>query len=103
MAMMQISIVPLGLQKTGVSDFIASALIPLKEEGIKFVVHDMGTTLYGETATLFRLAQQIHEHSFKNGAVRVLTNIALDDRRDKTVLANEKKDTVLNNLNSVKP
>ena len=98
MALMQISIVPLGTGETSLSATIAGAVALLREHKVDHVVTDMGTIVYGEVEELFRVATKIHQHPFNQGARRVLTHITIDDRRDKTVHKNDKMEAVLRKL-----
>ena len=60
-----------------------------------FVLNDMGTVIYGNTGELLQLAAEIHEHPFSRGAQRVVTQIVLDDRRDKKRGIGAKRQAVL--------
>lgn len=85
MAIMEISIVPIGTGTTSVSKYVANALKVLKDkEGIKYQLTAMGTIVEAESLdTLLNLAKEMHQSAFDSGAVRVLTNIKIDDRTDK--------------------
>jgi len=54
----------------------------------------MGTLLHGQLATLLQVAAALHELPFQKGVQRVLTHIAIDDRRDKEVFLSDKKKSV---------
>jgi uncharacterized protein (TIGR00106 family) len=81
MAMIDISVVPVGTGKPSVSEYVAGALkILQKEPGIKYELTAMNTIIEGELDTL---AQKMHRSAFDAGAKRVVTTIRIDERWDK--------------------
>jgi uncharacterized protein (TIGR00106 family) len=90
MAIMEISIVPLGLADASVGDFVAQVIKYLQAEGIPHELTDMGTLIHGHAARLLKVAQVLHELPFERGVNRVVTHITLDDRRDKDVHLGDK-------------
>lgn len=99
MALLQITVIPLGTGNISVGEYVASIMDFLGREGVSCVLHDMGTTLEGKAADLFALAARIHELPFENGVKRVVTQIVIDDRRDKDVSLGDKEASVLARLN----
>ena len=91
---MEISVVPLGLGHPSVGDYIAAVVKYLENEKIPHELTDMGTLVHGAPATLLRVAQALHELPFQQGVKRVMTHIAIDDRRDKEVFLGDKKKSV---------
>ncbi|MDH3393720.1 MAG: thiamine-binding protein, partial [Desulfobulbaceae bacterium] len=65
---------------------------------VSFQLNDMGTLIEGEAAELLALAAKLHEVPFSKGAQRVVTQIVLDDRRDKTVHIGDKRAAVQRRL-----
>ena len=94
MAIMEISVVPLGMGKPSVGDYIAAVVTYLENEKIPHELTDMGTMVHGQAATLLQVAAALHELPFKKGVQRVMTHIAIDDRRDKEVFLGDKKKSV---------
>jgi uncharacterized protein (TIGR00106 family) len=94
MAIMEISVVPLGLGDTSVGDFVAEVIRYLQAEGIPYELTDMGTLIHGHAARLLKVAQVLHELPFDREAHRVVTHITLDDRRDKEVHLGDKVKSV---------
>lgn len=94
MAIMEISVVPLGLGKPSVGDYIAEVVKYLESENIPHELTDMGTLVHGTPAALLRVATALHELPFKKGVQRVMTHIAIDDRRDKEVFLGDKQKSV---------
>ncbi len=94
MALMQITIVPVGTGSTSVGNHVAGVQEMLRDRGCIYELADMGTVVYGTPAELLRLAVDIHEYPFSCGAQRVVTNIMLDDRRDKKQAIGDKRRAV---------
>jgi len=95
MALMQITIIPLGTETPSVGSYVADIQQLLAARGADFLLNDMGTVIHGEAGELLELAAEIHEHPFERGAERVVTQIVLDDRRDKERGLGAKKEAVL--------
>ena len=84
MAMIDISVVPVGTGKPSVSEYVAGAVrILQKEPGIKYELTAMSTLIEGDLEKLLSLAQRMHRSAFDAGAKRVVTTIRIDERRDK--------------------
>jgi uncharacterized protein (TIGR00106 family) len=84
MAIIDISIVPVGTGKASVSEFVAGAVRILKNEpGLKYELTAMNTIIEGDLEKLLSLAQRMHRSAFDAGAKRVVTTLRIDERRDK--------------------
>ena len=84
MAIIDISVVPVGTGKTSVSEYVAGAVKLLKEEpGIRYELTAMNTIIEGDLGKLLDLARRMHNSAFDAGAKRVVTTIRIDERRDK--------------------
>ena len=94
MALMQITIIPLGTGSTSVGEYVAGVQQLLAKRNFEYELGDMGTLIHGSPADLLRLAAEIHECPFQEGAQRVVTHITLDDRRDVERGIGEKKAAV---------
>ena len=95
MAIAEISIVPIGTQSTSVSSYVAACLKVLEGSGLTHEVHGMGTIIEGDLKALFETILKMHEVPFEAGALRVVTTIKIDDRRDKKTSAKGKVKAVL--------
>jgi uncharacterized protein (TIGR00106 family) len=94
MAIMEISVTPLGLGHPSLGDYIAEVLKYLRQENIPHRLSDMGTLVQGEAAQLLQVARALHELPFARGVQRVVTHITIDDRRDKEVSLGDKTRSV---------
>ena len=90
MAIVEVSIVPLGLSTTSLSEQVALVLQPLKESGLRHTLTAMGTIIEGDLEEVMRCLLRMHEVPFEKGAGRVYTIIKIDDRRDKTATMESK-------------
>jgi uncharacterized protein (TIGR00106 family) len=95
MAVFEVTITPLGTGNAGVSSFVAGCLQILKASGLKYQLTPMGTIIEGEMDEVFGFIRKMHESPFAAGAVRVVTLLRIDDRRDK------KEHTMASKLQSV--
>jgi len=85
MAIVEVSIVPVGTGSTSVSRFVAGAVRVLQRETeVKYELTGMGTIIEGELEKSLAVVAKMHESAFQAGAMRVVTSIKIDDRRDKT-------------------
>lgn len=80
----EVSVVPLGTKETALGDYVARAVDELKKEtDLKFEVTPMCTCIEGEMEHVMDAIKKMHEAAFQAGAMRVMTEIKIDDRRDK--------------------
>ncbi len=102
MAILELSIVPIGTQSTSLSSYVADCIKVLKNKGLRYELTSMGTNIEGNLKDLIKIAMEMHEVPFKQGAQRVLTTIKIDDRRDKKGTIQGKKKAVEGKLKSKK-
>ena len=98
MAIMEISVVPVGTESPSVSPFVAECVRIVDQLGLQYEVTSMGTEVEGDVEELLKLAAQMHRAPFAKGAQRVVTTIKLDERRDKELKIRGKKQSVLKRL-----
>jgi len=98
MAIVEISVTPLGIGKMGVSEYVAGCLEIVQKSGLSYQLTSMGTIIEGDAKVLFPLLQKMHEAPFNKGVERVSTLIKIDDRRDRPHSMQGKVDAVLSKL-----
>jgi uncharacterized protein (TIGR00106 family) len=98
MAIMEVSVVPLGTQSPSVGEYVTRAVKVLKEAGAKYTVTPMSTIMEGELDDLFHLAKMMHLATFGGEAKRVVTTLKIDHRRDQKLTMNEKVEKVKRGL-----
>ena len=91
----EVSIIPVGTGDTGVSHYIASCLEVLEgRKDLTYRLTPMGTVIEGPLGKLLEAIRQMHEAPFSKGALRVVTHLKIDDRRDKAATMNGKVESV---------
>ncbi len=98
MAIVEVSIVPVGTKGASVSKYVARALKVLKRSGLDYELTPMGTIIHGELEEVFNVVRDMHENCFFDGVMRVLTFLKIDDRRDRNVQPRDKVDSVMEQL-----
>lgn len=93
MALLQLTMIPMG-QGVSVGEYVAEIQNRLQNEKATFHLGDMGTLIEGDITELLKIIGIIYETPFELGAVRVVTNIIIDDRRDKEIHIGEKIQSV---------
>ena len=84
MAILEVSVVPLGTGTPSVSEYVARAVRVLEnEQDIKYELTAMGTIIEGDLERLLDLVGKMHRSAFDAGAMRVVTTVKIDERRDK--------------------
>jgi uncharacterized protein (TIGR00106 family) len=84
MAIIDISIVPVGTATPSVSQYVAGAVRILQSEpDIKYELTAMNTIIEGDLEHILALAGRMHQSAFDAGVMRVVTTIRIDERRDK--------------------
>ncbi len=95
MAIVEVSVVPLGTQSPSVSMHVARAVKVLQQESnIKFESTPMGTIIEGDLDTILSTIRKMHESAFNDEIMRVVTTIKIDDRRDKSLTMDGKLDSL---------
>ena len=83
MAVVFVSITPLGTGTPSVSRYVAGVEKILRGTGLVNQITAMGTIIEGDLDEILKVVRRMHEHPFTQGAARVSTLIKIDDRRDK--------------------
>ena len=96
MAIVEVSVVPLGLSTASLSTYVAAVLEPLKSSGLKYTLTAMGTIIEGEIGEVMQCVLKMHAIPFGEGVQRVYTTVKIDDRRDKAITIESKVRSVLN-------
>jgi len=94
MAVAEISVVPVGTAGASISSYVVGAVEIVRASGLKYELSSMGTNVEGDVQAILDLAKRVHEACFAQGAVRVLTTLKIDDRRDKPLSIDGKKTAV---------
>ncbi len=99
MAIVQVSIVPLGTKTTSLSKYVARAVKVLQgQKSVSYKLTPMGTVLEGDLDKVLSMVRQMHESVFEEGVQRVVTIVNIDDRRDKRATMKSKISSVESKL-----
>jgi uncharacterized protein (TIGR00106 family) len=83
MIIAQLSIAPLG-KGVSVSKYVKLVLEILQKEQVKFETNAMATVIETDDLTsLFNIVSKAHDAIVKSGARRIITELKIDDRKDK--------------------
>jgi uncharacterized protein (TIGR00106 family) len=95
MVIAEVSIIPVGTKTTSVSKYVAKAVQILKEHGkVHHQLTAMGTLLEGRLDDVLKAIKAMHNNVFDEGVNRVITNIKIDDRRDRELSIDDKVKSV---------
>ncbi|GAI90136.1 unnamed protein product [marine sediment metagenome] len=95
MIIAQLSIAPIG-KEVSVSKYVKLVIETLKKGNVKFETNAMATVIETEDLkTLFDVVEKAHNVVIASGAERVITELKIDDRRDKDA-------TITSKLNALK-
>ena len=83
MAIVFLTITPLGTATTSVSRYVAGVERLLDASGLNHELTAKGTIIEGDLDAILSVVRKMHEHPFSQGALRVSTLVKIDDRRDK--------------------
>ncbi len=102
MAIVDITVIPIGTETPSVSDYVVEIqkVLEANTDKIRYELTPMSTLIEGEMEDLLEVIRQVHEVPFQNGIQRVATNIRIDDRRDKKVKMTDKVNTIQSKLNN---
>ncbi|BBB90262.1 MAG TPA: MTH1187 family thiamine-binding protein [Methylomusa anaerophila] len=96
MAVIEVTIVPLGTGSPSISQYVASChKILAGEKDIKYQLTPMSTIIEGDLDKVLAIIRRMHEAPFGAGAQRVSTTIRIDDRRDKELTMDGKIQSVM--------
>ena len=94
MIISQLSIAPVG-KGVSLSKYVKKVINVLKKNDIKFETNAMATVIETEDLrTLFRVVEEAHKSVINLGAERVITELKIDDRKDKSATIRAKLKSV---------
>ena len=94
-------IIPMGIEESGVGEYVAKADQIIEESGLNYQINAMGTQIEADNLKeLYDVCGEVQEAIFEMGINRVYTILKIDDRRDKeNRTLDEKIKSVENRLN----
>ena len=77
-------IIPMGIEESGVGEYVAKAAQIIDESGLNYQITAMGTQIETEDLKkLYEVCREVQESIFEMEVPRVYTVLKIDDRRDK--------------------
>jgi len=95
----EFSITPIDKEGKGLSEYIAKTINIIKESGLQYELHAMGTLVEGDAEQVFELIKKCHLN-MAHFSDRVSTSIKIDDRKGATGRLKGKVASVENKLKS---
>jgi uncharacterized protein (TIGR00106 family) len=92
-----ISLIPVGTNSASFSSSVTGAVKTIEDRGLKYQVTPTETIIEGQLDELLEVAKEIHQNAMA-GSNRIITNITIDERRDKQVNMEEQVDIVTQSL-----
>jgi uncharacterized protein (TIGR00106 family) len=93
----QLSVYPVG-EGTSLSRFVKKGVAVIEKSGYSYEIGGMATTVETpDLNALFELIKQVHTAHVEEGARRIVIDLKVDDRRDKTATIKSKKEAVTEN------
>jgi uncharacterized protein (TIGR00106 family) len=94
MIISQLSIAPVGAD-ISLGKYVKIVITTLRRNNVNFEINDMATVIETkDLEALFKVVQEAHNAVIKAGAKRVITELKIDDRRDKNVTIGTKVKSV---------
>ena len=95
MIIAQLCIAPVG-KGTSLSKYVKVAVESIKKQNVKYKTNAMATVIETkDLETLFNVVQKAHNAVLNVGTERIITELKIDDRRDKNI-------TIESKLNSIR-
>ena len=77
-------IIPMGIEESGLGEYVAKAVQIIEESGLNYQLTAMGTQIESnDLKQLYAVCESVQEAIFEMGTPRVYTVLKIDDRRDK--------------------
>lgn len=76
----ELSVFPLDKGGEGLSRYVAQSIQIIKDSGVDYEMHAMGTLIEGPADVVFELIRKCHENMAAQ-CERVVTNVKIDDRK----------------------
>jgi len=90
----QLSVYPIG-EGTSLGRFVKRGVSVIEKSGYRYEVGGMSTSVeIPDLDSLFELIKQVHAAHVEEGAPRIIIDLKVDDRRDKTATIQSKKESV---------
>jgi uncharacterized protein (TIGR00106 family) len=93
----EISVFPLDKGASGLGTYVAEALKVIRESGLDYELHALGTLVEGPPEKIWEVIRKCHEVVAAHSD-RVMMNIKIDDRKDRQSAIKAKVKSVMDKL-----
>jgi uncharacterized protein (TIGR00106 family) len=76
----ELSVFPLDKGAEGLSAYVAESIRIIKDSGLEYEMHALGTLIEGPSDKVFEVIRACHDNMTRHSA-RVATTVKIDDRR----------------------
>ncbi|MFP4005722.1 MAG: MTH1187 family thiamine-binding protein [Candidatus Hadarchaeia archaeon] len=98
MAVVEVTVIPIGTKGPSLSKYVSRAVEIAEDSDVSQELTPSGTILEGDLGDVLKVVRKMHESVFNDEISRVVTNIEIDDRRDKKLSMEGKKNSVKRKL-----
>ena len=98
MAILEISVTPVGTGSPSFSSVVAAACRAIEAKGLPYQVTPTATVIEGPLDQLLACVQDVHRACLQSGATRLVTHLTIDDRQDKPLTMIQQVETVREQL-----
>lgn len=98
MVVVEVTVIPVGTKGPSLSEYVSRAVEQAESSGVSYELTPTGTVLEGGMDEVFEVVKNMHESVFGEDISRVVTNIQIDERRDKMLTIEGKKGSVEDKL-----
>ena len=78
----ELSVIPIGVG-TSLSEYVALVMRVIRDSGLEYESHSMGTNIECEWDDITPLVKKCHEELRKKGVERISTSLRISERTDK--------------------
>jgi len=99
LALVEVSVVPVGTDEPSVSSYITECYRVLElESNLKHQLTPMSTIIEGDLNQVLDAVKKMHKVPFTEGVERVITTITIDERTDKSMSIESSVEAVTDNI-----
>ena len=99
MAIVEVSVIPMGTDEPSVSSYISSCYKVLENETkLKHQLTPMSTIIEGDVDKVIDAVKKMHKVPFSEGVKRVVTTITIDERTDKPLSMESSVESVIQDI-----
>ena len=98
MALLEISVIPVGTDNSSIGELVTQSCIAIEDKQLEYRITPTSTIIEGRLDDLLDIAKHMHSSPFKSGVDRVITSIKIDERHDKESNMNEMLEEVIDRM-----